>query len=463
MSLLAARRDPNWIGCIDFGTALSKCVMVRAVGRDELGSDHIRPLAIAVRPGFIPRNPYLLPSIIFVSNNYLLFGQEAEEAAVRAERTGRHAFVSPKQYLSTHDLEDLDQQLQRDVDPTAKFTARDLLKLFLAHLLERAGNDAREQHLKWPVALRIARPAWSAKRADDGEEILKSLVGHGFELVDRLGTKLSTKGGLSHESAVEALGNLRPATDMDNNNIFKLNSEGKASVLEATAVAAGSIRDTGRRVVAVADIGGGTSDFGAFMTGLPHRHVLAEIRDSSRVLREAGDYLDMQLRRHILSVAGFLPDDPAALGTSNRLRARGRMNKDILFTEGHLIVEVGDDLLEIALEEFLADQHVVAFANRLQSRFHETLSIAVSCARNYRQPNGRRTPVEILLTGGGHALPMVRSLCENPSVSWTYTTPALDLAERPEDTDFHAVRRQLAVAIGGAVRDLPTQTAPIRV
>ena len=59
--------------------------------------------------------------------------------------------------------------------------------------------------------------------------------------------------------------------------VFERNREGSASVLEATAVAAGSIRETGRRVVAVADIGGGTSDFGAFITGLPGRDVLGEI------------------------------------------------------------------------------------------------------------------------------------------------------------------------------------------
>jgi len=57
---------------------------------------------------------------------------------------------------------------------------------------------------------------------------------------------------------------------------------------------------------------------------------------------------------------------------------------------------------------------------------------------------------------------MVRALYEHPSIPWTYTTLAPDLAQRPEDVNFHEVRRQLAVAIGGAVRDLPTQTAPVR-
>ena len=44
-------------------------------------------------------------------------------------------------------------------------------------------------------------------------------------------------------------------------------ADGDVSVREATAVASGSIRDNGRRVVVVVDIGGGNSDFGAFATG----------------------------------------------------------------------------------------------------------------------------------------------------------------------------------------------------
>src|SRR5438105_2989942 len=100
MPLLTANRDPNWIACVDFGTALSKVVMVKAVARSELRPEHIIPLSVAIRPGFTARHPYLLPSVIFVGDDHVLFGQEAEEAAIRAERTGRQAFSSPKQYLS---------------------------------------------------------------------------------------------------------------------------------------------------------------------------------------------------------------------------------------------------------------------------------------------------------------------------------------------------------------------------
>jgi molecular chaperone DnaK (HSP70) len=426
--------------------------MVAAMDSDELQPDDIKPLYLVDTPGL---KSFLLPSVIFVSEGQLLFGQEAQDAAIRAEASGRQALVSPKQYLSTHDPEDLGERLPADIDPTGKFSAKDLMRLYLGYLLEQAADNARQQGLPWPVPLRVARPAWKTERAEHGERTLKELVRDGFALVEQLGSALSAKGGLPHREALRALSRLTPMTPAQERNIFKL-SRGKASVLEATAVAAGTVRPTGRRVIAVADIGAGTSDFAAFMTGRPNRNVLAEIRGSSRILHKAGDFLDMRLRQHILDKAGLLPDDPAARGPSNRLRANARRNKEILFSEGKLTVQIGDDLLEITAQEFLADKYVIGFAAQLRAEFHETLKIAVSCARSY-SPRGFQAPVEILLTGGGRNLPMVRDLFDTPSVSWLYRQAALDLATRPEDIAFQNVRPQLAVAIGGAVRDLPVE------
>jgi molecular chaperone DnaK (HSP70) len=430
--------------------------MVAAMDSEELLPDDIKPLYLVDTPG---QKSFLLPSLIFVTDTHLLFGREAEQAAIRAEASGRHALVSPKQYLSTHDPEDFEEKLPADIDPTRKFSAKDLLRLYLGYLLERAADDAKQQGLPWPVPLRVARPAWKTQRAERGERTLKELVRDGLALVDQLGSALCAKGGVPHREALRALARLTPMTPAQERNIFKL-SKGMASVLEATAVAAGTVRPTGRRIIAVADIGAGTSDFAAFMTGLPNRNVLAEVAGSSGILHEAGDYLDMQLRRYILGKAGLLPDDPAARGASNRLRANARRNKEILFSEGRLTVQVGDDLLDVTAHEFLADKYVVGFAKRLRDKFHETLKIAVSCAKNYSPP-GFQAPVEILLTGGGHVLPMVRALFEAPSVSWVYREAAPDLAERPEDIAFQSVRRQLAVAIGGAVRDLPVIVASV--
>ncbi|MFZ1106449.1 MAG: hypothetical protein WAN86_26900, partial [Hyphomicrobiaceae bacterium] len=363
-------------------------------------------------------------------------------------------------------LVDLDEKLERSIDPTQQFTPRGLLTLFLAHLLVQAGRAAAAAKLPWPVPLKIARPAWDKERAAIGEQTLRSVVLQAFAIVDALGSKLTAAGGLAHEETLSALSNATNDHSLQDPlafpKVFEVNREGSASVLEATAVAAGSIRETGRRVVAVADIGGGTSDFGAFMTGLPNRDVLGEIKGSSHILRQAGDHLDMLLTRHIEDKAGIDPHAPAGKGAARRLRSRQRTNKETLFAEGMLNVQVGDDVQTVTVEDFLADAKVQAFVQRLRETFHGALAAAVECARQHPQPhNGGRTPVEILLTGGGHALPMVRLLASDPSVDWTYQDAAPELPEEMSE-DMKIVRRQLAVAIGGAVKDLPRMTVPVR-
>jgi molecular chaperone DnaK (HSP70) len=458
MARQSKKRGADWIGCIDFGTALSKFAMVKAVDREDLAPATIRPLAIAQTAG---RSGLLLPSIIYVTDEHILFGHEAQNAAIRDEASGRRAFVSPKQYLSTFDLDQIDGLLDKDIDPTGKFTPRKLLQLFLAYLLERAAAEAESQQLPWPVPLRLARPAWKAERAEMGEALLKSLVKEGFALAEALGPALIAPGGLSQRQALAALKKLKLPTAADA-ELFLLSEEGNASVREATAVASGAIRDNGRRVVVVVDIGGGTSDFGVFATGLAWRNVIAEVEGSSAVLTEAGDHLDMLLRTFILKKAGLSADHPAGAGAARRLLILGRQHKERLFSDGTLTVELGEHNLEITLTEFLAEPQVAAFADRLRERCRHAVEIAVACARDFQRLSRRRTAVSFLFTGGGHDLPMVRALAADPGISWHYDVATPNLAAKAEELDFYSLYPQLAVAIGGAIRELPKETAPVR-
>ncbi len=173
MALLTCPRDLNWIGCVDFGTAFSKFAMVRALDREELTKSDIQALPISVSSDYRGRNEWLLPSVLFITENAILFGDQAEQEAIRAEGSVREAFSSPKQYLSTYDLAQYDALLAKEIDPTGQFTARKLLRLFIAHLLERAGAHAVAKDLPWPVPLRLARPAWDKDRAKAGEKLLQ--------------------------------------------------------------------------------------------------------------------------------------------------------------------------------------------------------------------------------------------------------------------------------------------------
>ena len=89
------------------------------------------------------RSPYLLPSLLFVTDTSVYFGSRAEAASRRGERSGRLPFTSPKQYLSTHALDALDERLPPDIDPTGQYSAKQLITLYLAYLLRRAEEAAK--------------------------------------------------------------------------------------------------------------------------------------------------------------------------------------------------------------------------------------------------------------------------------------------------------------------------------
>lgn len=461
MKRLSAERNSGWIACLDFGTSYSKMAMVLSEAREELRPGDIRPLPLCDEPG--SRSPFLLPSIVFVEEGALLFGVSAQNAAILKSERGRRGLDAPKQYLSTQDFEDLNGALAADVDPTGRYTPRMLISLYLAYLLLSAEQGARKFGLPWPPRLRIARPAWNEDRAAEGEARLKEMVREAFYLADLLEDELLRQDGLPHETALRALAALASA-DLSKTawdaQVFALSREGGASVLEATAVAAGVIRRGGRRVVVVADIGGGTSDFAAFMTGLPGRNVVAELVQSAGVLRQAGDHIDMLLRKFILEKAGYLSDDPAARGAVNRIRVRQRDLKETLFTTGRISVELVDGFVEVIAAEFLEFAPVKQFATNLREKFSYSLDTAIAAARDYLP--GSKLPVEIMATGGGCTLPMVRALIDDPQRNWRFVSADPDIAEIAGDEDLRRLAPQLAVAIGGAVRDLPVQTAPVR-
>ncbi len=456
---LLAARDITRIGCIDFGTAYSKVSIVDSEELSELDDKCIHALAVG---GEEAHNAYLLPSILFVDDASVRFGRRAEDLSRRNERRGRVPFTSPKQYLSTHALDALDDSLPAEIDPTGKYSARQLITLYLAYLLRRAEQAAIAQRLDWPPRFRIARPAWDAKRAQWGETMLRQLVRHAFILIDRFGDDLLSTDGLAHDAVKAAFAAIPDTSDHPDDQIFEISEQDTATVPEATAVAAASIRPSRRRVVVVADIGGGTSDFAAFTTGVRGRNVVAEIAGSATVLREAGDYLDMQLRRMLMNKAGLLADDPAARGAVSMIRAQQRELKETLFVQGKVVTEAGDQFIELTLEEFLADQHVKGFAARLAEKFYMAVDPAVEWARSVTTGNSEQQVVEILPTGGGHSLPMVHEMIRQIPHHWPFVTMTPELFQS-QNTDFNAVAPQLAVSIGGAVLEIPKQVTPVSV
>ena len=163
-----------------------------------------------------------------------------------------------------------------------------------------------------------------------------------------------------------------------------------------------------------------------------------------------------------MNKAGLLPDDPAARGAVAMIRARQRSLKEALFAEGRVVAEAGDQFVEMTLDEFLADEHVQAFAGRLKETFYKSLELAVDFARYLSQGARAQVRVDILPTGGGYNLPMVQEMIRKVPIEWRFNTIAPELLTT-DNADFNAVSRQLAVSVGGAVLELPRQVGAVAV
>lgn len=451
---LFLKRSSNAIGCVDFGTAFSKFAIVEMPEKTNgLGEDKIHPLAIAKNNAV---NQYLLPSLVFVAEDAILFGKSAEQAAQRQASSGRLAFSSLKRFITTSAISGIDDALPGEIDPTGTYTASQLITVFLAFVLHRAEAAAKVEKLAWPPKLRVARPAWDAERSASGEVMMRRFVRHAFILLDRLEPGLSSEAGVKHSDFKAALAEIPDTSDFPDSEIFHFTEAGTATVCEAAAVAAASVRYPGPRIVVIADIGGGTSDFSAYVTRSGRSLTLEEVPASTRTHNEAGDFLDQQLIRILVAKSGLLPEDPALKSAMIMLRLRQRELKEILFTEGQLITEVADASVILTEAEFLADAEVAAFSARLQETFYETVSVAVGAAQRAAQASFHM-PIEIMPTGGGFALPMVIDMIENLPHDWRFIAAAPDLFQS-RDPDFDHNFRQLAVSIGGALKELPRQS-----
>jgi hypothetical protein len=462
-------RNRDWIGCVDFGTTFSKVAMVRAVDRDALEPGDITPIAIGKSDIVQSGNPFLSPSAVFIRQDedtglyFMMFGGEAMAHARQMESDGRVPFTSMKYHLTANATATLDQTLPLAIDPSGQVTPRIAITAYLASLLVKADMAVAAAGKPWPVAVRLGRPAWPEGHAEEGEKALQDMVGWAFAFRDAFGLALDAPGGIALDDLMVAWKDRAPAPGGVMSSVFEADGTGKASVLEATAVAAALIDQLDRRrVILIADIGGGTSDFGAFLTGLPGDASIAHIRGGSGALRKAGDHLDALLVRFALIIMPHLEGEAAARA-EQLIWPRAREYKEVLFREGQVMILAGDDIVEVSEADFLRMPEVIAFTDDLASMFSKSYKVAAECAALYPDPvTGEPTPVEIVLTGGGHDLPMVRALVGLGAQSWPCVEAPGDALAQAEDPGIKSLYRQLAVAIGGSMKQLPREAPTLK-
>jgi molecular chaperone DnaK (HSP70) len=230
-------------------------------------------------------------------------------------------------------------------------------------------------------------------------------------------------------------------------------------VPEATAVAAAAIRPDKRkrRVLVVVDVGAGTSDFGAFIT-VPGDGTgrIGELQRARRVVLRGGNFLDEQVVALLKDKAGLVEGMPSAIGPLARLRREATRIKEDLFRDEEVLEDLGNgQFVSASLGELLEREPLKSFGNELWERFKETLAVATGFTRGLTNPPHS---IEVILTGGGSRLPMVQSLITRAQRESDFPVTVTDtLPGWITETNWSQLFPQLAVAIGGAMPNMPEQ------
>jgi hypothetical protein len=200
----------------------------------------------------------------------------------------------------------------------------------------------------------------------------------------------------------------------------------------------------------IADIGAGTSDFGAFVAvpGRDRQGRISEYVRARTIVEKGGNFLDSQVVSYLVRKNGLNAELPADVGTIAALKREARRYKEDLFRDGELLRR-----LQGELGEFMDQPEVKAFVEELRSAFRETLNVACVEAAGMQD----RPPVWVLLTGGGAALPFIRNLASTPPPNFVTVSQQDPTPAWVASTDWNVSFRQLAVAIGGAMPSLPEQ------
>lgn len=446
--------DQDVLLCLDFGTAMSK-----AFAQSDNGQAF--ELELGAQAG---GEGYAVPSSVFISDSgRILLGYEAVEASQELSESNRQRLDSIKSWLSQRSDGDLDRfQLSPEMNPTdVKLTEGDLIRIYLAYLTDLAvsqvqtwdADDTRGPLSRY-IRRRFAHPCWpSAAQKVWADRLMRKWMAEAQILADTFHGKW--EGGLDVAEAKAAVDQVRALNRCPDYLIAD-------GVPEPVAVAAGALVDgeEKRLPFMVIDVGAGTTDFGVFLLREDEAREITrvfQIPGSIKALMQAGDRIDMMLKKFILDAQGVDLSEPHGRLVAADLSRRIRGLKERLFATGSVQYVLTDGTLgKVGLEEFLAARPVKEFSERIEQGFMNVLEGLDDTWLNYLA----QADLSVILTGGGASLPMMKSLSAgwvdvrgkrigrkavNPLPEWI----------REDAPDLEPVYPQLAVAIGGAAHELP--------
>lgn len=443
--------QPGLLMCLDFGTAMSKAFAAEG--------DAYVDLALGQASG---HSGYVLPSSVFIGEDgTAYFGQEAIDRSDILLNAGRARLDSIKSWLSLRSEGDLDSEvcvLKQDVNPTQiRLTEGDLIRLYLAYLTDMSCVAlASARGIGRYVKRRYARPCWITERQTRwADRLMRTLLAEAQILADTFTGQWA--GGISVDLLKAAIEQVKQLPEKPEYLI-------DASVPEPVAVAAGAIGDTEnmRDAYMVVDAGAGTTDFGLFVF-TPGQNFnepkLFQIPGSIHGFSQAGNRIDHLLRAYILQKEGVDTKDVTGSLIDSDMRLKIRVIKENLFRTKEVRYALRDGTTgTVRLDEFLSNNIVKKFSVVLENEFKKALSaVDESWLRWLSMPGVK---LNVILTGGSSSLPMMRSLASGTIDVNGFRIERVKSEPRPDwirdaPQELEVVYPQLAVAIGGASREIP--------
>ncbi len=453
----AAPANSEVLLCLDFGTAMSKAMATRE--RDE----NLVELPLGMRAGD-PGEVYGLRSSLFIARaGRIYFGHDAVAKSSEVEQgVARIRLDSLKQRLSQGRPSDLSQDmLDEATNPTTvPLSWGDAIALYLGFLTDIATSELEAKHsLSRYVRRRFARPCWEHGQATWAEGELRLMLAKAQVIADTFHDRW--REGIP---ADEVKATLDTISGLDQLPEYLL-AEG---VPEPIAAAASRIEteERDRGLFVVVDVGAGTTDFAVFWSDQDPEHDVHkvwQIPGTVEALTQAGDTIDGYLHAFILEKAHLRPGHADYGYASSRLSLEIRQHKEILIKTGGLeVVLTNSSRVKVSRDEFLSTEAVKDFESLLRDRLVGVLRQADRSWLDQLATFARvgRDRITLVLTGGGSVLPNVKSLANADievhgrrfAVAEAAAVPAWIADGYPALAGAYP---QLAVAIGGAARNLP--------
>ncbi len=453
---------PDWVLCLDFGTAKSKAF----AATDHEREPELEPLPIGLADEDRDGAVHEVASCVWIGDDRRLFvGSEAVERSMNYGGD-RQPLDSLKQVISQVDPEDgaaeLERFLPKEVDPNSTLSYGDAITIYLAYLTDLATTEIEKRAETRYVRRRFTVPAWRETQRGWAADWIGTRLLRAQLLADTFHGRWRRGIPVRHikeaiRAAEEHEGKLTWMAAADSGDM----ADWKRGTLEALAAASARLWSDGsaRDLMLVVDVGAGTTDLSLFWVVQKeqeeagfHRAWPVEGAVAAGI-RQAGDTLDELLVEVLVEKAG-LAKHQAGDRARRFLRRRVRLLKETLFKEGGVTEDLpNDEAVTLSREEFVGSAGVQRFSEFIADRIQQLLDGVRASWATAAELHG----VTMVLTGGGCDLPMITDLANR---EWRLgeSPVRVRLAPRVPDDVANRFQREfaqeyprLAVAMGGAL------------